>query len=189
MRALKAWHTALAGLAGIAAFGAGVFLRGSPETGASTSDEVVLPITRNGTSSVQQRALDPAVASIPSRLSPEVTFNPFGAINPGAPAALGQPKDAPATKPKKAVKQAVVAAPPPPPPTAPPLPFVAIGSLSGTDVTGGQPVAFVQQGDQLLLVRGGQQIGGNYRVESITTQRIEFTYLPLMQRQSLPLAP
>jgi hypothetical protein len=64
-----------------------------------------------------------------------------------------------------------------------------MGSISGADVTGGQPVAFLQQQDRLLIVHAGESVGGSWRVESITPQRIEFTYLPLMQRQSLPLAP
>lgn len=72
---------------------------------------------------------------------------------------------------------------------APPLPFVAVGAIQGTQVTDGQPVAFIRQQDQLIVVRAGDAIGQNYKVESISARAIELTYLPLMQRQSLALAP
>lgn len=72
---------------------------------------------------------------------------------------------------------------------APPLPFTAVGAISGTEVTGGKLVAFIRQQDQLLVIKAGDAIGQTYRVESITAQKIEFTYLPLMQRQVLALVP
>lgn len=72
---------------------------------------------------------------------------------------------------------------------APPLPFVAIGSINGASVTDGEPVAFVRQQEQLFVVRAGDAIGHAYRVESVGPQGVEFTYLPLRQRQVLALTP
>ena len=142
--------------------------------------------------------LPPPVAGAPSpsadagpqsRLAAEVRQNPFGSLNlrPPAVASVGLPQ---ATR--QSVKQAKKAAappePPPPPPMAPPLPFVAIGSIEGIDVTSGQPVAFLQQQDALLIVRKGESIGQLYRVESVSSDKVEFTYLPLNQRQTLSFA-
>jgi Tfp pilus assembly protein PilP len=154
-------------------------------------DDVVAPAERMSAPGVAAASATAELAAPASaaRLESDVAFNPFGALSAGAPAALGQPKEAPPPS-RKPVKQAVAAPPAPPPaPVAPPLPFVAIGSIVGADVTGGQPVAFLQQQDQLLVVHAGESLGNTYRVESITAQSVELTYLPLKQRQSLPLAP
>lgn len=130
-----------------------------------------------------------------ARLKPESAHNPFGPLNlkPPAPVALGGPEvqKPPPTKTQKPTVQETppVAAVPTPAPTAPALPFVAIGTIEGHAVTEGQPVAFLQQQDRLLVVRKGESIGSVYRVESITPERIEFTYLPLQQRQALRIAP
>lgn len=101
---------------------------------------------------------------------------------------LGEPKqEKPAAPP--APKPAATPAPEPPPPMAPPLPFTAIGSIEGPDVTSGQLLAFLQQQDKLLVVRKGETIGQLYRVEAVTPDKVEFTYLPLNQRQTLALTP
>lgn len=183
----RTWHKAvLVSLAAAGAFATGMKLRGGQ---VPDSDQVVAPVARApGTQAAVSPAADAQAAVTTSRMASEVEFNPFGPLRPAAPAILGQPKT---SAPKRApVKQVAAPPPPPPPPTAPPLPFVAVGSLSGAEVTGGSPVAFLRQQDQaILVVQPGQAIGTTYRVESISPQRIELVYLPLMQRQSLPLAP
>jgi hypothetical protein len=157
---------------------------------ADPAGQVVAPIVRAPASSPAASTSADFAAQPSSRLESDVAFNPFGALNMGAPAALGQPKKAIEAPTRKRAKQAAPPPPPPPaPPVAPPLPFVAIGSISGADVTDGQPVVFLQQQDRLLVVRAGETVAGAWRLESITPQRIEFIYLPLAQRQSLPLAP
>jgi hypothetical protein len=185
----RTWHKAvLVSLAATAAFATGMRLRGGQVP--DDSDQVVAPVVRASRTQVADSPVADAQTVIStSRMVSEVEFNPFGPLKPAAPAALGQPKTS-APKPKP-VKQAAAPPPPAPPaPTAPPLPFVAVGSLSGAEVAGGSPVAFLQQQDQtILVVQPGQAVGATYRVESISPQRIEFVYLPLMQRQSLPLAP
>lgn len=186
MRTASAWQRAgIAGVAAMLAFGSGVLLRATPASEAA--DEVVAPVVRASHPPGSPAGATETTVSTASRLDPQVAFNPFGALNLGSPATLGQPA---ASVPRpKTVKPVAVTPPAPPPPIAPPLPFVAIGSLAGADVAQGEPVAFLQHQDQLLVVRAGQSLGSTYRVESITRQGIDFTYLPLMQRQTLPLAP
>lgn len=80
-------------------------------------------------------------------------------------------------------------APPPPPAVAPPIPFAVAGAIHGTQIAEGHRVAFLRQRDEILVVRPGDAIGQSYRVESITADKIEFTYLPLKQRQTLSMTP
>jgi len=137
-----------------------------------------------------------AVSDVPAadstaqkRLEPESSTNPFGQLNlqPPALASVGLPAGAKPVAPKPTKVVAPPPPPPPPAPTAPPLPFVAIGSIEGPDATAGQKIAFLQQQDTLLVVRKGEAIGPLYRVEDISADRVEFTYLPLNQRQWLSL--
>lgn len=155
------------------------------------ADAVVEAAPRRA-SAVASQVPAPAVADAPStapqaRLDAQMRYNPFGPLNLQAPgiAALGKPQaPKPAPTPAKVVEPAPV---PPPPPVAPPLPFTAIGSIEGPDVTAGQALAFLQHQDNLLVVRKGESIGQLYRVESVSADRVEFTYLPLNQRQFLAL--
>lgn len=82
-----------------------------------------------------------------------------------------------------AKEAAMAAAPPPPPPQAPPLPFVYVGMLAD-DV---RTTVFLSQGSRDIAVRTGETIDGTYRVDAVQADRIELTYLPLNQRQTLPL--
>jgi hypothetical protein len=67
-------------------------------------------------------------------------------------------------------------------PRAPPLPFVYLGKmLDGKEVT-----AFVSQGGKTHLLRGGDTLR-DYRVDTITTSEITFVYLPLHEKQRLPI--
>lgn len=83
--------------------------------------------------------------------------------------------------------------PPPPPPEplpapvaqepaqAPPLPFKYLGRLEED----GQVAVFLAEGNQHpRLVRKGDQ-WPNYRVDNITSEGMQLTYLPLKQTQSL----
>lgn len=131
-----------------------------------------------------------------TRLADAVGHNPFAALNAQAGAvssALDEAKARALLPPPKAPPKASPAvaptAAPPPPPLAPPLPFAAVGSIAGAGVTGGEQVAFIRHQEQLLLVKAGDTIGSQYRVEAVTTQQVEFTYLPLMQRQALSMTP
>lgn len=66
-------------------------------------------------------------------------------------------------------------------PTAPPLPFTFIGSIE----RGGRRTVMLMEGDQLHLVGARERIGEHYRVERVTPTQIEFTYLPMQERQVL----
>jgi hypothetical protein len=68
-------------------------------------------------------------------------------------------------------------------PSAPPLPFRYMGSV----IADGKLEVFVLRGDQPLSVAPGEELGGDYRVESVTPREIVFTYLPLNIKQALPL--
>jgi hypothetical protein len=79
----------------------------------------------------------------------------------------------------------VVVRPPPPPPApvAPPLPFVFVGLMESG---GPRPQAFISKGDTLLIVGAGDLLDNNtYRVDSLSSQKIEITYLPLNTAQTL----
>ncbi|HSO06743.1 MAG TPA: secretion system X translation initiation factor [Pelomicrobium sp.] len=80
----------------------------------------------------------------------------------------------------------VVAAPPPlpPKPTAPPLPFRYVGRLAET---GEEGTYFLSRGDDLVTVRAGDVIDDTYRVDAISGGAIEFTYIPLQQKQTLAI--
>jgi hypothetical protein len=82
-----------------------------------------------------------------------------------------------------AKEAAMAAAPPPPPPQAPPLPFVYVGMLADAERT----TVFLSQGSRDIAVRTGETIDGTYRVDNVRADRIELTYLPLKQRQTLSL--
>ena len=67
-------------------------------------------------------------------------------------------------------------------PVAPPLPFRYLGKM----LEDGKLAVFVARGDESLVIAAGQRIG-EYRVDKVTDSEVVFTYLPLKQKQSLPL--
>jgi len=99
------------------------------------------------------------------------------------------------------------APPPPPPPTpeqlaeearknpprAPPLPFAIVSTWreSGTTYIGmsanGQDVIVCRSCSLPGSIRQGQTLLGIYRLDSVTDRTLVFTFLPLKQKQELPL--
>ena len=84
-------------------------------------------------------------------------------------------------------------APPPPPPAppaapaapvAPPLPFVYVGTLAEE---GQETVYYLEHGAQVLTVKAGAAIGSDYRLIGPRAGGLEFHYLPLDERQTLPV--
>jgi hypothetical protein len=69
-----------------------------------------------------------------------------------------------------------------PAPTAPPLPFKYLGKLMDHGVV----TAFVSQGALTHLLHKGDVLA-EYRVEKITPIDVTFVYLPLNERQRLPI--
>lgn len=74
---------------------------------------------------------------------------------------------------------------PPPLPVPPPMPFRHFGALTGPD---GKEAVYVAAADRLLVVRPGDVLDGQYRVDKVSEEEIVFTYLPLEQAQSLRAA-
>lgn len=66
-------------------------------------------------------------------------------------------------------------------PRAPPLPFAYMGRL----VEGGKVTVFLTANGQPISARVGDTIGGDYRMDAIESTGIEFTYIPLKQKQRL----
>lgn len=66
-------------------------------------------------------------------------------------------------------------------PSAPPLPFHFIGKLEDHS----RLQVFLQEGEQVHVVRVGDVIGGTYKVQRITQEQMTLLYLPLKISQSL----
>lgn len=75
-----------------------------------------------------------------------------------------------------------MAEPPPPPPSAPPVPFTYIGRLSEDSRT----TVFLASGERNLVVKPGDVIDNNYRVDEVTDKTVQLTYLPLNVKQTVP---
>lgn len=67
-------------------------------------------------------------------------------------------------------------------PEAPPLPFRYLGKL----IEDGKLSVFLANGEESLAVTAGARIG-DYRVDKVTEHEVQFTYMPLKTKQSLPL--
>lgn len=73
--------------------------------------------------------------------------------------------------------------PPPPPPQAPPLTFTYIGKLDG----GEQTVVYLARQNRNFAIKVGDVIENTYSVDSISSNAVVFTYLPLKIKQTLVL--
>jgi hypothetical protein len=89
----------------------------------------------------------------------------------------------PKITPQAAQAALAAAAPPPPPPQAPPLPFVYMGRLSEDSSS----TVFLTLGDRNLVVKPGDTIDNTYKLEEVGESAIVLTYLPMNQRQTLPI--
>ncbi len=137
-------------------------------------------------------------ASAPPRMDSGVLQNPFGPLNllvtveslaQPIPVAIAEVKVN--RRPKKIEvppPPVIVQALPPPAPVAPPLPYRVLGSIQGSRIGDGAPMVFLSDRGNTLAVRAGDEIDKTYRVERISADRIEFTYLPLKTPQSLPIS-
>lgn len=75
----------------------------------------------------------------------------------------------------------VAPAPPPPAPSAPPLPFKYLGRYTA-DV----PLVILTMGERMIVAKAGDTLDGGWRIDRLGPALIEFTYLPLQQKRSLP---
>ena len=81
---------------------------------------------------------------------------------------------------------AVVPAPVTPPPVAPVtprLPFRYLGSL----VVDEQAAVFLASGNDTIVARSGAALPGDWRLDGVQRDRLEFTFLPTDARQSLTI--
>ena len=76
-----------------------------------------------------------------------------------------------------------VVAPPPPKPVAPPVPYRFAGQL----IHGERPEVLLAKGDSVIPVGKGDTLDGVYRVEAIDETQITLLYLPLKQKQTIPV--
>ena len=70
---------------------------------------------------------------------------------------------------------------PPPRPVAPPLPYTYMGRIREQ----GQLSVFLTRNGKPYIARPGAVLDGQYRVDAIDPPLLEFTYLPLAQKQTL----
>ena len=86
--------------------------------------------------------------------------------------------------PKRApVPAPIVAAPPPPPPA--PFPYKYAGTVKHAN---GASEAFLMRGAEVIAIKPGELLDGQWRVEALTAERIEVTFVPASERRSLLLA-
>ena len=71
-----------------------------------------------------------------------------------------------------------------PVPMAPPLPFKVLGRYVGD----GKPALFLQYNEQNLVVRAGDTLVGQYKVESLDEAALTLLHLPTNQKQTLAVS-
>ena len=74
-------------------------------------------------------------------------------------------------------------APPPPKPKAPPFPYTYVGGMFDADVR----TAFFEKSDRVVALKAGDTVDGVFRVDQMTDEQMQLTYLPLEQRLTVPL--
>jgi hypothetical protein len=73
--------------------------------------------------------------------------------------------------------------PAPPVPTAPPIPYTVLGKKAEDGVW----QVFLARQDQVFIVKHGDTLENTYRVEEIKPPGLTLTYIPLNERQALPI--
>lgn len=124
----------------------------------------------------------PSSTSSDSPASPAAPAKPADAAAPQ----LGTPQPRPASEGEIVnlfAKQSWFVPPPPSPPSAPPLPYTYLGKY----IDGKETVVFLSTADQNLVVRKGDVLDGNYRIDDIAPPTMTITYLPLNQKQTLEI--
>jgi hypothetical protein len=139
-----------------------------------------------------EKAREPAVSSPQSDRTPALPATPsqpaqvhlekLSARSAGT--QVGDPFALPMAPPVKHPHHVAKARPPAPPrPIAPPVPFTYMGKLrSGDDIA-----VFLTQGDRNLVLHEGDTVDSVYRVEHIADNAITLLYLPLDERQTIPI--
>jgi hypothetical protein len=136
------------------------------------------PVARSG-----RVAVPVAAAQAPSAIALERMTRPaFDASAVARIASAWEPPPPPARPaPRSAAEVAAAAAAAAPKP--PPLPFRFVGRFDD----GERPAAIVLFGQVTLVLRAGDTVERNYRVEEVGARELVFTYLPLKERQATEL--
>jgi len=138
--------------------------------------DVVVPAAQREVPAVEQVTPTPPPSNLPTlgsrkeqrQTAPEVR-DLFGSKSWNPPPPPPQAKRAPAA--------------PPPPPMAPPFPYAVVGSISdGNGVT----VMFTNQ-QQSFMVRVGEMLANDYRVDAVDAESVTLTYIPLGITQRVPM--
>ena len=156
----------------VAFFGVAAALAWFPEyfRQADDSDPAVAAVAR----SAKGKAPGAAAASNAAAVVPIKDLSPAGDLF-----AAHSWKAAPA--PGTVTEQPVIVNPVVQTPTAPPLPFQFVGRLDDrSDLQ-----VFLQSGEKIYVVRKGDVIDDNWRIERISDVELSFVYLPLHVSQTL----
>ena len=118
----------------------------------------------------------PTISAIPQPVAQGLDLSKLERAQADAPAAdpFAPKSFAPPQAPQRQATQAK--------PESPPLPFRYLGKL----IEDGKLSVFLANGNESLIARAGERVG-DYRVDKVTESEVQFTYLPLKTKQSLPL--
>jgi hypothetical protein len=154
--------------------------RGQHESQDGLAEAVTRAAPRAAVPKSSSEAIDlPTAPSLDSSLSasnrtrsiPNSKGDPFASLSWLPPPPPPPPAPAPAPPPKPAE------------PVTPPLPFTFVGML---ERGAAKPEAFLAKGDVLLVVSVGDMLDNNtYRVDSMTSNEVVMTYLPMNIQQTL----
>jgi hypothetical protein len=136
------------------------------------------------TVTAQNRADEPNGASAAADSSPALRLRwehePIDIFRPHR--WFAEPPPPPPAPPPAPVAAPVMA---PPPVTMPTPPFVIIGRMdTGSDV----PKVFINQRESLQVVGVGDVVDATFRIDAITSNAMQLTYLPTQQVVTLPVA-
>jgi hypothetical protein len=160
---MKAYRWTVLAIAGAAA-AASAYVLESSRSGASGPAPVASPTNPANPTAAAGKALGDFQRA---PLAGPMYADPFGSRAPKR-----QPVPAP-----------VVAAPPPPPPA--PFPYKYAGTARNAN---GAVEAFLMRGTEVIAIKPGDLLDGQWRVEALTAERIEVTFVPASERRSLLLA-
>ena len=169
-------------LAALGATLAASFYRGDERMAADTRTQVPARVDQSRKEAVAEAVAKPAViAAIPERLQARQMAD--GVEDAFAIKSWAPPPPPPPPPPRIVPKPAVQVLAPPPRPVAPPLPYRYLGRLEDAGVV----TIFLGKGEANFVVKPGDTLEGNYRLDAFHGHLLTFTYLPLQQQQTLPV--
>lgn len=143
---------------------------------ATVSDAALARVSRAADRPVRPAQAGPYIRELKVRTAeaePAPTPSALGVPGWVNPAPLPPPPPAP-----------LVTVAPPGPPQTPPLPFKVAGLYRDGDAL----AVFLLHNDRNIVVRAGDRIGADYRVDAIDETSLTLSYLPLNAKQSIEVA-